>query len=298
MRLALFGDGGGALGAGHQVRLAAVAQAALAAGHQVVACCRDLPGSPHAWAWTGLPLHLLPATLTPGAALDRCPGEGVWIDHYGITAADLPSTRPTLMFDDVPGRDVSRAWLVVNPNLGVAVGEYPEGALIGPRFAPVRSAFAPAAWRAGGQEVVVMLGGTDHRGLTPRIVEVLRAACHPVTAIATALPPGTGAVVRSGVSAAELAHLLATCRAAVLGAGSAVAEALCVGTPLVAVHTADNQDRIVAGLRDGGLATVLTPDLAGDVATAVARALPPPAGVVDGIGPQRILAAWESRCRG
>lgn len=298
MQVGIFADGSSTLGAGHQVRTRALAEALIAAGHDVRLCCRDLPGSPHGWAWQGLPQVVLSAKQSPQAALAQCPGNLLVVDHYEITGEDLPTDQLVVVLDDVPGRELHQAAIVLNQNLGVPADAYGNRGRVGPTYALVRAAFAGPRWRANEPApVLVMLGGTDHLRLAVTIVEHLRAAGLSVLAISREVVHGHGVDVRERMTAEELALALATCRAAVFGAGSAVWEALCVGAPLVAVHTAGNQDCIVAGLRAHRLATILQPSTVSEVAAAVLAARPPPSGLVDGLGAARMVTIMEQLCR-
>ena len=295
MNVGIFADGGPDIGAGHQVRTRALAEALLAAGHQVRMCCRDIPGSTHAWAWADLPQLVLSAELSPRAALACCPGEVLVVDHYGISGADLPAGKSAIVIDDVPGRDLTQATVVLNQNLGVAADAYGARGRVGPAYALLRAPFREQRWQASvSGPVLVMLGGTDHLHLSASIVDHLVAAGLPVLAISREVVPRPGVTVLGAATAAQLAQALATCRAAVFGAGSAVWEALCVGAPLVAIHTVDNQAAIVAGLRAQGIATVLDPATIIEVAAAVRAARPPAAGVVDGQGAARMVQLMES----
>lgn len=302
IQVGIFADGSATIGAGHQVRTRALAEALIAAGHQVRLCCRDLPGSPHGWAWQGLPLVVLPADLSPRAALAQCPGDLLVVDHYDIAGEDLPTDRLVIVIDDVPGRALQQAAIVLNQNLGVPADAYGERGRVGPTYALLRGAFVGRQWRATpaashSASVLVMLGGTDHRRLAGTIATHLAAAGLPVLAISREVVSGPGIEVSAVMNAEELASALATCRAAVFGAGSAVWEALCVGAPLVAVHTVGNQDCIVAGLRAKNLARVLEPSAVSEVAAAVLAARPPPPGLVDGLGAARMVTIMEQLCR-
>ena len=308
MQVGIFADGSATLGAGHQVRTRALAEALLAAGHQVQLRCRDLPGSPHGWAWQGLPQVVLSAELSPQVALAQCPGDLLVVDQYEITGEDLPLDRLVLVIDDVPGRALHQADIVLNQNLGVASTAYGDRGRVGPTFALLRPPFARHHFAphhfahyhrrvSESAPVLVMLGGTDHRHLAMTIVAHLSAAGLPVLAISREVVPGPGIEVREVMTAEELALALATCRAAVFGAGSAVWEALCVGAPLVAVHTAANQDGIVTGLREQNLAVILQPSSVSQVAAAVLAARPPPGGLVDGLGAARMVKIMEHLCR-
>ena len=94
--------------------------------------------------------------------------------------------------------------------------------------------------------VLIALGGADVRGLTPGVLESLRGrGLDPVAATGLVAGPS------SGIGDPDrFAEALASCSLAVIGAGTTVWECLCLGTPAIAVITADNQRAIAeAGVR-------------------------------------------------
>ena len=307
----IVADGATAIGAGHQVRCAALAQALVARGRTVLMAARDLPGSTHGWAWRGLATLVLPATLDADglvrAAHAQSAATVVVIDHYGVgaaaTAALAAAGAAVALIDDDPGRDLAGVALVANAAPGVLPAEYPSAAVaLGPAHALLRRAFAgPWSPAARSARILVMLGGTDASGLLPVLVANLLAAGHDLEVVTA---PGGGAAGgrlaelaqahpariawRQGLGADEVAGLMRRCRAGVLTPSSVVFEAAACGLPVAVLPTAGNQRRMVAGLAGGGV-PVLDAQRPGEWAAAITAAAA--AGtrlVVDGQGAGRV----------
>jgi spore coat polysaccharide biosynthesis predicted glycosyltransferase SpsG len=288
------------IGAGHAVRCASLAQAAVAAGHSVRLLGLDAGRQVYAWAWQGLDSDTESTDLV--GWLQRIAAEGpdwVVIDHYRIDdrwLAALPPGTRSLVIDDVPaGRALDRATLVLNQNLGVDGWEYPGPALIGPEYALIRPAFTTQA-HVGGDPILVLPGGTDAASIAGACARALEG-CGEVLVVGNPrdLPPWARA---SGIlDSGALAAAMGSAKAGVFAAGSAIWEACTVGLPLVAIQVADNQDRICAGLRERGWAPVLRPNeldrLPALIATLPQRGQPR----LDGAGAERILARMEALCR-
>lgn len=265
----LFGDGDRATGAGHQVRLAAIADALTARGLGVRLVCRDLPGSTHAWAWRGRPTLTLAPSLSPDEAVaqSRSGFDAVVIDHYGVQRAP-----GCIAISDGPGLGPPEgAALAVCPRPGAAADELPGVATIaGAAFLPLRSAFSGRRGPQPGGPVLVAVGATDPSGLGVRIADVL---ARPVLTL-----PGDE-------EAEAVAARLAGCSAAVVSASTIALECLALGLPTVAVISVANQERLAAGLAGLGVPVLRPEDLAG-LPAALARAVASKA--IDGGGAARI----------
>jgi UDP-2,4-diacetamido-2,4,6-trideoxy-beta-L-altropyranose hydrolase len=307
MNAVLVADGGQRVGAGHQVRMASLAAALLRRGHRAFLACPDREGSAHAWAWRGLDYVLWPASEPPVDAVLRIAAERrpgwIVVDHYAFARGELArlaELAPVLVVDDVPGRDLSPARLVLNQNLGVATGEYPGVALVGPGYALLRPEFSADERAAGGRSVVVMMGGTDPARLTGPIAAALVAADHPTIAVLAdgdqAMPEGVEA--RGALPAADLARLLASSRCAVIGCGSSVYELLALGVPFIAVRVADNQQRIADGLARARLAPVVAPSDIGAIPRLIAALPASIPRTIDARGGDRVVEAMERTCAG
>jgi spore coat polysaccharide biosynthesis predicted glycosyltransferase SpsG/RimJ/RimL family protein N-acetyltransferase len=306
----IVADGATAIGAGHQVRCAALAQALVARGRAVLMACRDLPGSTHGWAWSGLATLVLPAPLDADglvrAAQAQSAATVVVIDHYEVGAAATTALAAAgvavALIDDDPGRGLAGVVLVANAAPGVLPGEYPTAAVaLGPAHALLRRAFAgPWSPAARSARILVMLGGTDASGLLPAAVGALLAAGHDLDVVTA---PGGGAAGgrlaelaaahparvawRQGLGADEIAGLMRRCRAGLLTPSSVVFEAAACGLPVAVLPTAGNQRRMVAGLAGAGVPVLDAQRPAGWAAALAAAAAGAPLAV-DGRGADRV----------
>lgn len=264
----LFGDGDQAIGAGHQIRLAAIADALHGLGIHPQLACRDLPGSTHVWAWRGREMRLLPAGLTAQAA---CAAAGALVvDHYGVDRAP-----GCVALVDGPGLGPPQgAALAVCPRPGALPAEVPGlPCLAGAAFVPLRPTFAARRGPRSDGPVLVACGATDASGTGARIAAALAAAGH-----ATATLPGSA-------DASAVTDCIAGCRAAVVSASTIALECLSLGVPVIAVVTAANQQRLAAGLSALGV-PVLASDQLDDLAARLHTAQAPTA--LDGQGATRI----------
>jgi UDP-2,4-diacetamido-2,4,6-trideoxy-beta-L-altropyranose hydrolase len=301
MRVSILAEGSASIGAGHQVRMGVLAGALAKRGHIVELWTRDLAGSTHGWAWQGMPCKTLAEHASLGDLLRAAvaSSEVLVIDHYEINApASMPKSVRVIMIDDVPGRDMSGARLVVNQNLGVEQKEYPVPALVGPEYALVRPPFMSVTHRPM-QEFLVMIGATDDLNLNHHLATTIQGqfpgqVVNVVTANDYKAAAGSAIVARHRLDGEAMAQLMARCRAAVLAASSSVYEALAVGLPFVAVHTAANQDRIARALDRQQLALVIRPaewQLVADLIKHLPRSIP---RSVDGKGAERVVKALEN----
>ncbi len=111
----------------------------------------------------------------------------------------------------------------------------------------------------GAPQTLVAIGGTDVRQLTPEIASSLVNRGHTV-----AVPNGQLADRPSGVgegsggslrvfSSSKYAATLSSSTVAILGGGSSLYEAICLGVPVVSAIVADNQADIATNLLEKGL---------------------------------------------
>ncbi len=307
----IVADGATAIGAGHQVRCAALAQALVARGSAVLMACRDLPGSTHGWAWRGLATLVLPATLDADAlvreAQARSAAAVVAIDHYEVgaatTAALAAAGVAVALIDDEAGRGLAGVALVANAAPGVLPADYPTAAVaLGPANALLRRAFVgPWSPVARSARILVMLGGTDASGLLPAVIEALLAAGHDLEVV-TSLGGGaagdrvaelvqahpTRVAWRQGLGADEVVGLMRRCRAGVLTPSSVVFEAAACGLPVAVLPTAGNQRRMVAALAGSGVPVLAAQRPAEWAAGITAAAVAGSRLVVDGQGAARV----------
>jgi spore coat polysaccharide biosynthesis predicted glycosyltransferase SpsG/GNAT superfamily N-acetyltransferase len=279
MRVLLGCDGGGTLGVGHVMRSLALAEAAVAAGHDVVVA-GHFEGSFLLAQLAAAPVQVLPLPVRMAegdlqAFLDvvgRLRPDVVHVDSYAasaqlaeLVAASGAQALVSNMEDGTFGR--RPAEVVIDPTLGAERSvRSQDGAtwlLRGSRYTPLRRQVIEAGRREAGQiarSVLVVMGGTDPGGLAPLAVELLARTglALEVTVIAvdenarrartaaagsrlslSVLPPVDG-----------LPAMMSTQDLVISAAGTSVWELCCIGVPAALVLAADNQregyDQVVA----------------------------------------------------
>lgn len=313
-RLLLRADARAALGTGHVFRCLALAEAARAAGGAALLLTQALP--------PGLAVHSAAAGCTvldlphaAGSAEDAAALLAA-AERFGATALVLDGAHfdagyrarlarraaPLAVLCDAPEQYAGAADLLVDPNFEALPLERP--ALIGPRYWPLRAAFAVAAQPAAREGTLVGFGGSDPAGLGAPAARALQAiGTEPVTLLQgpAAPPPPPGLCVLHNV--ADMAGLLRRQRRIVAAMGNLAVEALACRCTLVGIGIHPGQSAMLAAIaREPGVEAVL--DLAlvpaerrADRLTAFLQALPPPppggapASALDGQGAGRILAA-------
>lgn len=230
--------------------------------------------------------------------------DGVW----GRRAADVV-VDPTLGAERTP-RPVDGSGRVVRGGRQVLV----RGSV---RRARVRRSARGAVDRT--PEVVVVMGGTDVRGILGPAVGAVVAAGLPVRLLAVG-PAGTdlamlgvaasaGAEIVVSGPRADLPDVMAGADLVVTAAGTTVWELCCMGVPMAVVPVVDNQRPVHDALVAAGAAVGLGgPEQLADVAPArIAGLLEDRSGrdamgrtaleVVDGLGTARLLAVLEDVVR-
>lgn len=278
MRILLRCDGGASLGVGHAMRSLALAEAAVAAGHDVVVAghfegellLRQLVTAP-------VEVLFLPAAMAGGDSrevvdlVQRLRPDVLHADSYGASErlGELVATTGVsdVVFSNMEDGAFGRrpADVVVDPTLGAELSSRPEDGsgwlLRGSRYTPVRrrviDARRPAAGVASdrGQQVarsvLVVMGGTDPVGLVPAAVGLLSSTGLPleVTAIAEgenaerALAAARGSRLSLTVLAPvdDLAELMSARDLVISAAGTSIWELCCLGVPAALVWAVDNQ---------------------------------------------------------
>lgn len=326
MKVLIRTDASTSIGIGHLVRCAALAEALVDGGDEVVLLtARTSPTD--AVAWRGQRVEILDAAAGSPDDVARTLSlvrsvNAAWVvlDGYRFPPTyrdQLAGSTRLLLFDDHGARDLD-ASLVVNGNLYADRAMYPGArarCLLGPRHAALRRAFAspPTDPPARADRVLVSLGGADPDARTPAILaamarrdvgggDVVIGPLNPVPDEVRDVARRLGWMVHEAPQ--NLAALIRRCSVAVIGAGSGTLEALALGAPIVAVRIADNQDRVVDSIRMQGLGMTADGSSPEAVADATARLLADPdlrarlsrlgRETVDGRGASRIAAAMRA----
>jgi UDP-2,4-diacetamido-2,4,6-trideoxy-beta-L-altropyranose hydrolase len=275
MNVLFLVEAGGHYGLGHLMRSAVLADALRGRGHRSTLALRAGEG--------GLPQWSLPAAECIDLAGDdqaaAAQAEALaaaqrpdWIvvDGYGLMGQDLPARARKLgarvvAFDDL-GSEGGGADLVINAN--VAGGDARDGRLLGPAYALIDRSYLEARNRPGRhvvRNVMITFGGSDLHGLTPRVVAAFAEVPGELSINVVAGPyhkardiPSPGRHRLTVHRAPQgLAALMADADLMVSAAGSTCWQACCVGLPLLAIQTVDNQGEVLQQLSASGCAVTM-----------------------------------------
>ena len=280
MRVLLLCDGGGPLGVGHVMRSLALAEAAVAAGHDVMVA-GHFEGSFLQGHLAAAPVEVvqLAAPLAKGdlaSFIDlaaRLRPDVLHVDSYEapgrigelVPARDVEPMPGNVVLSNVEDGSFGRrpADVVVDPTLGAELSPRPDDGstwlLRGSRYAPMRRRVIDArrpdemgtAAEDVARTVLVVMGGTDPAGLAPAVVELLARTglALEVTAIAVgesaervrAAARGTALSLSVVAPVDDLAALTSGQDLVVSAAGTSVWELCCIGVPMAVVCAVDNQ---------------------------------------------------------
>ena len=279
------------------------------------------------------PLELDPARVAARIGPDASLVVG---DRYGLDAAWVDATRNAtpgaivMAIDDLADRPIP-VDLLLNQNLGATDRAYAglvasgTTVLAGPMFALVRPEFqalrAHLRVRDGRVErMLVFMSGADRSNVTERAASALAQVGRPFDVVVGAsfgaldslrelLATASRAALH--VNTADMAQLMHRADLAIGAPSSASWERCALGLPTILVELADNQvsvgeelDRAGAALRLGWHDVVTAVDIRAAVeeliadpqrVAGMARAA---AGVTDGRGTERVVAAVEARRSG
>lgn len=324
MRIVIHCNGGPEIGVGHVVRSVALAEEAVASGHEVT----------FVGEYGGDFLDRLLETTGVGVRRIARSDEAALTDEVRAVAADVlhldtyddlaPPTAPGLLVSTMEDADFGRrpCDLAVDPNFGAETEPSPlepaRAYLRGSRYTPLRASVVArrGEWqlRDVATRVLVVMGGSDPQRLTPRVLEVLAATGLPlhVTAVTANdleppadLPAGMRVELVPPVD--DLPALMVQQDLVISAAGTSVWELCCLGVPMALVCAVDNQragyDRVVAADAALGLGSTLRGEEAEQAAKELYLTLTNPATrlvlarqgrhLVDGLGAWRIVRAWE-----
>ena len=336
MRVLLRCDGGGSLGVGHVMRSLALAEAAVAAGHEVLVAGR-FEGAFLERQLRAAPVEVVRlASPSPGGGqgpgsglpepLERFLPDVVHIDSYDLSGWLPGSFVLSNIEDGTFGR--RRADVVVDPTFGAELSPRPQDGsgwlLRGSRYTPVRRRVVDARRRGpihdAARSVLVVMGGTDPVGLAPGAVQLLARTGLALEVVVIAVGENARRVRAAADGSAlslsvlapvdDLASLMYASDLVISAAGTTIWELCCLGVPTAAVWAVDNQREGYAQVVAAGAAIGLGgPGLGDDerAADLLARTLADPrlrdalatAGrrVVDGLGAWRVVRMWETAQR-
>lgn len=299
MTIVIRADASAAIGTGHIVRTATLAQRLARYGATVVYAVRTCPQPLHRKLCRhSFEVHAL-ATDDPDelAALVRDRhAAAVILDHYGLDSAFEQRFKalcpcPLMVIDDliVP----HDADILLNPNLYAEPSLYrglvPDSCRImaGPRYALLRDEFRalPPRERETRESVrlLITLGGSDPDNRCAELLEALRplTGIREITLIAGSANLGIGDLRRRAAafpvplaileSVDDMARHMDQADLLICAAGGTVLEALAVGIPFAHLVIAGNQERVSDTLVRQGLSIRLdAADLAGSLRGAIA----------------------------
>ena len=335
-------DASVAAGTGHVMRCLALAQAwRRAGGDAIFAMAQSTPAIQE--RLRSEPVEVVIIQGIPGSAddlrqtIDAALFDGAeWLvlDGYHFGAhyvSQLQNVRPLLLIDDNGELESYSSELLLNQNVHARAEMYSKRAprtrlLLGPRYTLLRNEFtAYRDWERKvaerGTRVLVTMGGSDPKDLTPRVLAAL--ARLPIDDLQIRVVVSGSAKNRSEVAATAarfpgrvelmsdasvMAELMAWADFAIAGAGTTCWEMCLLGLPAILVVVAGNQRSIAEHLAGIGAAVNAGPAELLDCSTLahiaaelvenkdrrvrmsqVARRL------VDGLGSERVCSALQGR---
>ena len=181
------------------------------------------------------------------------------VDLYEIVAS---KSKKALYIDDT-GRVHYPKGIVVNPSLNADEIKYPEDTnvryLMGPEYVILRKPFIGATREVVNKDakrVLVTMGGTDMRNLTPLIIREI-CSIHPELQFDIVVGEVFNKAERMelenvhfhfNVTANEMKELMLNADFAISAAGQTIYELIATQTPFVAIKIAENQENNISAL--------------------------------------------------
>ncbi len=204
--------------------------------------------------------HWMEGATTTDAVISNA--SQVIVDAYGITQnvrlAIDDSVEFPIYFDDY-GTNVPKSGIVINGSPGAQLVGYPKRPglklLLGTDYQLLRKPFwdpTNRTIRTDIESVGVLLGGTDPRGITEKVLEIVRDAT-PKNARVYAIGVDSYTVSHTDIhgtgrlTARGMKNLFDQLDLLVTAAGQTVAEAVSCRLPTVMIQTANNQRYNVLG---------------------------------------------------
>ena len=264
MKVAFRTSAGSEIGLGHLRRCMTLADVLRQRGADSVFLIDGDPLAARVAEAAGFPAqHVANDGLPADAAI-------VVVDSYRVGAQHLRELARTgarlVVVDDLADRALDAADVVVNAALGADTLYSSNGHtryLLGPTYALLRSEFAsepPQTISRRIGRVLITAGGSDPRGLTPRLAhwagEVLSGACLEIVlgpfsdvSLDQDLPRDRVVLHRDPSSMREL---MVEADVALCAGGQTLYEVAACATPAIAIQVAENQARNIGGLEAEG----------------------------------------------
>lgn len=290
MQLVVRADGGPEIGYGHLVRTSALAREMLSLGHQV-SYATTTPGSVGEVCLDEVNVFELPSRSNPRPFvewLDEVQPDVVFTDAYPVDTDYQRTVRehtPLVVLQD-DARHVVCADVFVNGNLYASAIDHEfdhphPRTCLGTEYVLLREEIRTRAkeeppWRESAERALVSMGGSDLIELTPT---VLRAFDDVGLTVDVIVGPGfserqekeirstaeeVSADVRIRRNPDDLPERMFQADIAVTTASTTTYELLALGTPMICLPVADNQEPIATALCDRDLAEVLPPEADAD----------------------------------
>ena len=323
------------MGIGHAMRCLALAEAWLEGGGRVTFAMNEVPEAvARRIQRAGARVVRLETPAETARLARELDARFAVVDGYHLGAACQEALAGAgarlLVIDDAGETATSAAALVLNQNACATPAFYaaldpgPQ-LLLGPTFALLRREFravaAPRAVPELARRVLVTFGGADTANLAPRAIEALApldgfdvlvvAGTANARASELRAPPGARATVHIEPAVEHIAEVMRSTDLAVIAAGSTSWELAALGTPMIAIVTAENQRGVATAIAELGLGEVL--GFAENVsASAIREAVVRLAAdasarrgmarrgqdLIDGCGAQRVCAALRAAVGG
>ncbi|WP_253738137.1 UDP-2,4-diacetamido-2,4,6-trideoxy-beta-L-altropyranose hydrolase [Halohasta salina] len=283
MDVIIRADGGSEIGYGHLFRSAALAEE-LQRNGETVTVATTTPQPARTVFPESVTISQLPSRSDPSPFidwLDTAATDVVFTDCYPVDTSYQQAVRqrvPLAVLQD-DARHAVCADLLVNGNLYAAdldytyVGQQPK-ACLGPDYVILRREVRARlqkdpAWRPQPERALITMGGSDTAGLTPTAVRAFDGFDLRVDAV---VGPGCPAELEQEVRKAAatsstkvrvsrnpetLVTLMAEADFAVSTASTTTYELLALGTPILSIPVANNQEAVASSLRRRDIATVL-----------------------------------------
>lgn len=287
MQLLFVCQAGFDAGLGHLLRSRALMIEAKTRGHDVHLWLSGERSALDGRNWTFAQMHAglegTPSLPAVCAAIEEHVARGgydwIVVDGYDFLERELltrwADAAKLLVLDDM-ATQAFRADVVLNQNSSCADiyrngGASAQRFLLGPSYALIDSVYRRhrAAFEVGhvARRVLVTFGGVDRHDRTRHVIGLIMRGGHSlrITAVLGPYYPyedrlrrmGGGSAFDIKTNVGDLSSAIAGCDFMVTAAGSTVWQSCCIGTPMIALKTVDNQRFSFEALREAGAAVCI-----------------------------------------